>query len=278
MKQWFIQSGDEVVGPLSSRELRLLAAAGGLSAETLVTVDRQHWVHAEEVPGLEMKPRQEVAVAAEVIDVDPAPEISQERSHPKSKSDTPSSKWPQWILIVVATVAAQVVSRYWHRPRPAAPIPVVAAPLAPETAIVKPTAHQIMGAATLTYWSTARASLQAAVREADRTKNVKQMIGAITRVENHPVTNVDPSATRTILEVCASLRAVIQLRAQSNDPGLFTETLARVYNGVPVGTGLEIQRDTKRVQQQLQTTTTNVTQMRELLSQHYGVEFPPLME
>ena len=123
MKQWFIQSGDEVVGPLSSRELRLLAAAGGLSAETLVSVDRQHWVHAEEVPGLEMKPRQEVAVTSEVIDVDPAPENPRTRPLRKSQGDTAASKWPQWILMAVAIVVAQVVSKYWLRPPPLVPSP-----------------------------------------------------------------------------------------------------------------------------------------------------------
>lgn len=277
MKQWFIQSGNEIVGPLSSKELRILAASGGLQPNTPVSANRRLWIPADSIPGLELKVPQQSSTVPEVSSGDSLPKSDETPSPFQLTLSASHFKWIKGTLFCLLLVSAQVVSWYMKQPRPAPPIANAKTP-AQKPPDAELTATQIMGAATLTYWASARQELQNGMRDAINANNLQRLAGWIVRVENLPVRNVDPSATQTVLEVCTGLRATLQMNAQSKDPGLFLEAFARGMNGDPVGTGLELRRETKRVEQQLQAAARSATRMRVLLSQHYGIEFPALLD
>jgi hypothetical protein len=51
-QQWWIQTGGDVIGPVSSSRLKELAAQGNVAADTFVSIDNIKWVRASKIRGL----------------------------------------------------------------------------------------------------------------------------------------------------------------------------------------------------------------------------------
>lgn len=75
-RNWFVRSADGEHGPLTSAELRQLAAAGKIVRDDLLSLDQVKWTPASRVKGLKFAPRPSASLntegrSAEVVNVQP---------------------------------------------------------------------------------------------------------------------------------------------------------------------------------------------------------------
>lgn len=269
-QQWHIRLGDQVIGPVSSSELRRLASAGGISRDNLVSLDSIVWRRADSLQELEFPPKR---ARRRIQDKGKDLRETVTGGPPPAHSDPTANSWTAIWLIVIGLISLAVllficcgIAGFLISS------PGTSPSIAP-VALVPDDTRERTTRATYDYWGYFGSLLQTPLPNGSTQAKTNAIVEIASRIEQLPVVDVDPIAIQCAFDVSKTLRYCAEVVGRNNDPAVFVEAIARGVSGDPFGKGLEMIHDGRQVQTLLQTMQANIAQTRAELSQRYGIEF-----
>lgn len=255
---WYVKVGGRVCGPLTLGEMQSLAGRGAIFKSSPVSRDRKSWRPASDLPDLDS-----------IWSARPG-SVRASSSHPPVQINIP----PEPVSSIGAGVAtllgfgmgflivAGLLRAFWSGSTVSKPVATVQASSDP---VIE---------ATASYWMLLKGELSSSVPQGPQA--IGFLAAKAERIESLPVLNVDPELVAYSLQLTELMQQVVQVGRRQSDPSFLIESFVRGAMGDPFGTARDQLGASKVVQDRGMQLQHRGTQLRAILSQRYGVEFPAL--